>query len=450
MADDPGYISLFATLNSLLHDGRSDWLLHPEWIDVFLALTPAEMVALYGTSSGGTVTHLLGPLTAHQLILGNGADDVKALGSVGATLQVLTGVTGADPAWSASPALTGLTVDSPTLFVDAVNHGVGIGTTSLVGTVKLAVLGTIKLESGPDASGIFLTTAAGINRWLMRVGNAEGGANSGSDYTISARDDSGASLFPNIFKIVRSSGNVVIDGTNNTFTVDSTNHRVGVGTLTPSQGFHAVGGNATGFLIDNNGSQYTEVDFAHGGTIRGSWYWDETNSLFNFGLGSGTYKWVFSNGTIDIGAFISKYNNIATVNGGVPAEYATVDTTGLTANVAASTLYAVPANGEGMYRISAYVVETIAGSVSSVLPNVQIIYTDKDSNVAVTIDATPILGAAGLGQTGALNANAGGTVSSGVIVIYVKASTTIQYQTSNYASVAAGMTYALRIRLELL
>ena len=144
------------------------------------------------------------------------------------------------------------------------------------------------------------------------------------------------------------------------------------------------------------------------------------------------------------------YNGIATVGNGVPAIYAAVNTTGLTANVGASILYAVPSTGEGLYRVSAYVVETVAGSVSSVLPNVQIIYTDKDSNVSVTIDATPILGAAGLGQTGALNANAGGTVSSGVVPIYVKASTTIQYQTSNYASVAAGMTYALRIRLEAL
>ena len=95
-------------------------------------------------------------------------------------------------------------------------------------------------------------------------------------------------------------------------------------------------------------------------------------------------------------------------------------------------------------------VETVAGSVSSVLPNVQIIYTDKDSNVSVTIDATPILGAAGLGQTGALNANTGGTVSTGIIAIYVKASTTIQYQTVNYASNLAGMTYALHLKLEAL
>jgi hypothetical protein len=165
---------------------------------------------------------------------------------------------------------------------------------------------------------------------------------------------------------------------------------------------------------------------------------------------SATYSLVAGNAALVTVGKLSTYNAIATVSNGVAAEYATIDTTGLTANVAASTLYAVPASGAGMYRISAYVVETTAGSVSSVLPNVQIVYTDKDSNVSVTIDATPILGAAGLGQTGALNANAGGTVSSGVIVIYVKASTTIQYQTSNYASVAAGMTYALHLKLEAL
>jgi hypothetical protein len=129
---------------------------------------------------------------------------------------------------------------------------------------------------------------------------------------------------------------------------------------------------------------------------------------------------------------------------------AKIDTAGLTANVGASTLFVVPSTGEGLYRISAYVVETVAGSVTSNLPNVQIIYTDKDSNVSITIDATPVLGVAGIGQTGALNANTVGTASSGVIVIYVKASTTIQYQTVNYASNLAGMTYALHIRLELM
>lgn len=147
---------------------------------------------------------------------------------------------------------------------------------------------------------------------------------------------------------------------------------------------------------------------------------------------------------------LAKYNNIATVSNGVPAEYATIDTTGLTANVGAATLYAVPATGAGMYRISSYTVETTAGSISSTLPNVQVVYTDKETGGAITMDATPVLGVAGIGQTGALTANTVGTASSGVIAISAKASTTIQYQTVNYASNLAGMTYALHIKLEVL
>lgn len=153
-------------------------------------------------------------------------------------------------------------------------------------------------------------------------------------------------------------------------------------------------------------------------------------------------------GAISLVDKLTTYNNIATVGNGVPSELATIDTTGLTDNVAASTLYAVPASGEGMYRVSAYVVLTTAASLSSTLPNVQIVYTDKDSNTSVTLDATPVLGAAGLGQTGALTANTVGTVDAGVVPIYVKASTTIQYKTVNYASNLAGMAYALHIKLE--
>ena len=66
----------------------------------------------------------------------------------------------------------------------------------------------------------------------------------------------------------------------------------------------------------------------------------------------------------------------------------------------------------------------------------------------MTIDATPVLGVAGIGQTGALTANTVGTTATGVIIINVKASTTINYQTVNYASSTAGMAYALHIKLE--
>lgn len=153
---------------------------------------------------------------------------------------------------------------------------------------------------------------------------------------------------------------------------------------------------------------------------------------------------------ITLSGKVTNYNSVATVSNGVPAEYATIDLTAQSTNLGPSTLYAVPASGQGLYRISAYVVLTTAGSVSSVLPNVQIVYTDPDTNTSITIDATPILGVAGIGQTGALSANTVGTAASGVIVVSVKLSTTIQYQTVNYASVAAGMQYAIHLKLEAL
>lgn len=143
---------------------------------------------------------------------------------------------------------------------------------------------------------------------------------------------------------------------------------------------------------------------------------------------------------------------VATTNGRLidGPGLATINTTGLTANVAASTLYAVPSTGAGLYRVSAFVVETTAGSVTSTLPNVQVVYTDNDTGGSVTLDATPILGVAGIGQTGALTANTVGTTATGVVVVNVQASTTIQYQTVNYASNLAGMAYALHLRLEAL
>jgi len=150
------------------------------------------------------------------------------------------------------------------------------------------------------------------------------------------------------------------------------------------------------------------------------------------------------------GKLATRYNGVALVSNGLPVEYAKIDLTAQAANVGPSTLYAVPASGVGMYRISSYIVMTTAASVNSTLPTVQLVYTDNDSGVSITMDATPISGTAGLGQTGALTANTVGTSASGVIAVNVKASTTIQYQTVNYSSTAAGMQYAVHIKLEAL
>lgn len=62
----------------------------------------AGVVPTFQSGAGtGTVTHTAGALTAHQVVLGNGSADVKALGSLGTSGQVLTsGGAGVDPSWT--------------------------------------------------------------------------------------------------------------------------------------------------------------------------------------------------------------------------------------------------------------------------------------------------------------------------------------------------------------
>jgi hypothetical protein len=138
---------------------------------------------------------------------------------------------------------------------------------------------------------------------------------------------------------------------------------------------------------------------------------------------------------------IGSYNGIPTVGNGVAAEYAKVDLVNQNANIASTTLYAVPANGAGMYRVSCYAVETTPDGASSTLPNIGIGWTDSDSGVALLAGTV----------TPTNTANAAGAFGQGIQTIYAKASTNITYQTSNYASGSAGvMKYAVHIKLEYL
>ncbi|MDN7700018.1 hypothetical protein QZM15_16225 [Burkholderia sp. AU44665] len=138
---------------------------------------------------------------------------------------------------------------------------------------------------------------------------------------------------------------------------------------------------------------------------------------------------------------LSQYGGFPLVGMGIPAEVAQQNIASLNANVASTTLYAVPANGAGMYRVSCYAVETTADAASSTLPNIGIGWTDKDSSVALLAGTV----------TSTNTANAPGAFAQGQQVIYAKASTNITYQTSNYASGTAGaMKYAVHIALEYL
>jgi hypothetical protein len=174
-------------------------------------ITTLTLTNALGVASGGTG---LATLTAHALYVGNGTSAPTAL-SVGATGTVLAGSTGADPAFTATPSVTSLTltgasgntlvVDTSTLVVDATNHRVVIGTTSA--QRKFHVYATsggtypsftanspVLLEAGSDCwltfftpntqkqGIIFADPEAGANHWIaydhsdnhleMRLNNA--------------------------------------------------------------------------------------------------------------------------------------------------------------------------------------------------------------------------------------------------------------------------------------
>ena len=115
---------------------------------------------------------------------------------------------------------------------------------------------------------------------------------------------------------------------------------------------------------------------------------------------------------------------------------ASVDTPGLTDNVALTTLLTAPA---GVYRVSSYLYITTVDGVSSTLPKVTITWVDPTgATQSKDITAT---------QAGNLT----GTFDQGDIVVTVGASNNISYQTQNYASNTPNtMTYNLRVRLEAL
>lgn len=125
-----------------------------------------------------------------------------------------------------------------------------------------------------------------------------------------------------------------------------------------------------------------------------------------------------------------------------------VDLTAQGANIAKTTLYAVPAGQGGLYRISAYAVVTQAATTSSTLPGIFIFFTDVDTG---TVQG----GANGYALTGSPSTNTVGTNSTsqgqlnGIIEINAQAGSNIQWQTLNYASSGATpMQFAIHLKVE--
>jgi hypothetical protein len=129
---------------------------------------------------------------------------------------------------------------------------------------------------------------------------------------------------------------------------------------------------------------------------------------------------------------------------------AKVDLTAQAANIAPTTLYTVPVNAGGMYRISGYVILTQAATTSSTLPNIAVNWTDVDVNAVIlgaALNGNPTNNVVGT------TSNVGYSAAAAAIpgTINAKGGTVIQWLTQSYASSGATpMLYAVHIKLEYL
>lgn len=146
-------------------------------------------------------------------------------------------------------------------------------------------------------------------------------------------------------------------------------------------------------------------------------------------------------GAVNIAGAIGSYNGVPTVGIGTAPIYAKYDLAAQGANIAATTLFAVPTGAGGTYRMTGYLVVTRAGTTSSMLPDLHILWTDVDTSVALS--SGPVTPTNAANQLGAFG--------NGDVIVHAKEGTNIQFQTSNYASAGAtAMQYALHLKLEFL
>lgn len=140
------------------------------------------------------------------------------------------------------------------------------------------------------------------------------------------------------------------------------------------------------------------------------------------------------------------YNGLTTTNQGLAALVASSNLTTQGAAITATTIYAVPSTGVGMYRVSWMATITRAATTSCTLGGTngfQVKFTDQNDSVVKTSNPT------GVGHMTS-SVNATGTTVSGVAYAYCKASTNLQYLFDYTSSGVTSMQYDLSIRVEFL
>ena len=132
-----------------------------------------------------------------------------------------------------------------------------------------------------------------------------------------------------------------------------------------------------------------------------------------------------------------------------PVKMTAVDLTAQGAAIGSTTLYAVPANQGGMYRVNWYAKVTRAATTNSTLGALTIDYTDFTDSTGPSETAMGQV-PAGTASSTAVGNSLTTVLTSHPLIIWAKSSTNITY-TMGYASTGAtSMQYELHIRLEFL
>jgi hypothetical protein len=151
--------------------------------------------AALGTNSG---------LTAHGVLIGEGNGAIVALAAA-ATGTLLAGNTAADPSFTASPSVTGSItagtgITSTTGNIVATAGEVNAGTTMTAGTGITATTGNISATAGAVSAGTTVTGGTGVTATTGNVTATAGAVNAGTSMTATAGD------------ITATLGNVIING----------------------------------------------------------------------------------------------------------------------------------------------------------------------------------------------------------------------------------------------
>jgi hypothetical protein len=300
---------------------------------------------------------------------------------------------------------------------------------------------TLPMDSG--TSGYVLETdGAGNTSWVPQTGGGGGGGSvtafsAGNFSPLFTTSVSNPTTTPALsFTAINQSANTVYAGPTSGGSTAPT-FRALVDADLPG------GVTGTGAVVLANAPTFTANPTFASSTGSGAVVLATSPTLATPVLGAASATSLTTTTFVSVGSTITSYNGISTVGNGIATIYAQANRTAQSANVSATTLYAVPSGGAGIYRLHVWEIVSTAATSSSTLPDTEVIFTDQDSGATITIPLTT-------GQTG----NTTSTFVTATIDINAKASTNIQYaigQNMAYASSGAtSMLFAYRARLEYL